>query len=138
MASVAGPARVQTAGGGPAIEASSVELDDVTVTVSVSSSAPAFLGTLDGTAETRMIRVAINARSSGIPTAPNGASPPAVELPQGEQIAWVRVVLGELADHAYRIVTDMGMLRVRPAFFMVLVDSDGSARAQRLQVDPRR
>lgn len=127
LASVAGPEHAHTAGRGPTIVASSVELDDVTVTVSVWSSDPSYLGTFDRTAGTRMIRVAVGARPSTAATARNGGPPRAVELPLREQIAWVRVVLGDLADHAYRIVTDVGMFRVRPGFFMVLVDSDGSA-----------
>jgi hypothetical protein len=108
------------------IRAPSVELDDVTVLVSAWYGDPSYLGTFDRTAGTSMMRVAINAR----PNAPwiNGGPPPPVELPSREQIAWVRVVLGELADYAYRIVTDMGMFRVRPAFFIVFVDRDGTAR----------
>lgn len=117
---------MRSAGQGPTIVASSVELDDVTVTVSVWSSDPSYLGTFDRTADTRMIRVAVGARPSAVATASSSGPPRAVELPLREQIGWVRVVLGDLADHAYRIVNDM--LRVRPGFFMVLVDGDGSAR----------
>ncbi len=96
------------------------------VTISAWYSDPLCLGTFDRTADTSLIQVAINAR----PNAPwiGGGPPPPIELPLREQIAWVRVVLGNLADYAYRIVTDMGMLRVRPAFFIVLVDRDGTAR----------
>lgn len=42
------------------------------------------------------------------------------------EIEITRVVLGELADYAYRIVTDMGTLRDRPGSFIVLVDQHGS------------
>jgi hypothetical protein len=45
-----------------------------------------------------------------------------------EQIAWVRVALGELADYAYRIATDMRTLRDQPGFFIVLVDRNGTPR----------
>ncbi|MGW4482120.1 hypothetical protein [Rhodococcus triatomae] len=114
------PDRVKT------IRVPSIELDDVTVTISAWYTDPSYLGTFDRTAGTMLIQIAINAR----PNDPwiDGGPPPPVELPHREQIAWVRVVLGGLADYAYRIVTDMGMLRDRPAFFLVLVDREGSPR----------
>lgn len=73
-----------------------------------------------------MLQVAINARSSAIVMTHTGAPWQVVRLPIQEQVAWARVVLGNLADYAYRIVTDWEMLRVRPGFFMVLVANDGS------------
>ncbi|MGW4477170.1 hypothetical protein [Rhodococcus triatomae] len=117
---VSAPDRVKT------IRAPSIELDDVTVTISAWYTDPSYLGTLDRTAGTRLIQLAINAR----PNDPwiNGGPPPPVELPHREQIAWARVVLGGLADYAYRILTDMGMLRDRPGFFIVLVDRNGMPR----------
>ncbi|MDZ7917433.1 MAG: hypothetical protein U5O16_37355 [Rhodococcus sp. (in: high G+C Gram-positive bacteria)] len=105
--------------------APSVELGDVTVTVSVWSTDPSLLGTFDRAAETQLVRVAINARSNAVMAAA-GVPRKSVRLPVEEQIAWARVVLGDLADYAYRIVTDWELLRVRPAFFMVLVADDGS------------
>ncbi|WP_249353105.1 hypothetical protein [Rhodococcus sp. Q] len=108
------------------IRAPSIELDDVTVTISAWYSDPSYLGTFDRTAGTTLIQIAIDAR----PNDPwiNGGPPPPVELPHREQIAWVRVVLGGLADYAYRIVTDMRTLRDQPGFFIVLVDRNGTPR----------
>ncbi|WP_072690966.1 hypothetical protein [Rhodococcus marinonascens] len=126
LAPALGPTRSPKPDLSKAIQASSVELEDVIVTVSAGCSDPSFLGTFDRTADTSMVRVAIIARPD-VATR-TIAPPPPVELPLREQIAWVRVVLGDLADYAYRIVTDMGTLRVRPAFFMVLVDGGGSPR----------
>ncbi|MGW6374816.1 hypothetical protein ACWFRB_01970 [Rhodococcus sp. NPDC055112] len=126
LAQVLGPAREPMPGRPETVQASSIELDDVTVNVSAWCSDPSFLGTFDRGADTSMVQVAINAQPD-VKTH-DGAPPPPVELPLREQIAWVRVVLGDLADYAYRIVTDTGMLRVRPAFFMVLVGIDGSPR----------
>lgn len=106
------------------VEVPSVELDEAIVLISASYSDPAYLGTFDRTAGVSMIQVGIIAR----PDDPwiNGGPPPPVELPLREQIAWLRVVLGDLADYAYRIVTDVGTLRDRPGSFIVLVDRDGS------------
>lgn len=108
------------------IQAESLELDDATVRVSMWYSDPSYLGTFDRTAGTTMIRVAISARTSGPCT--GGVPPPTVELPLREQVAWVRVVLGDLADYAYRIVTDLSVPRDRPGIFIVLVDRDGAPR----------
>ncbi|AWK75062.1 hypothetical protein CBI38_29440 [Rhodococcus oxybenzonivorans] len=104
------------------ITAPSVEMADVRVTVSLGWQDPQFLGTFDRTAGTRMIQVAISARSTGGSTEEPDINSRAVDLPVREQIAWVRVVLGDLADYAYRILNDMAQLRVRPAFFVVFVD----------------
>ncbi|QBJ94657.1 hypothetical protein ERC79_00745 [Rhodococcus sp. ABRD24] len=127
LASVVGHDGALRIGRGPALVASSVELDDVTVSVSVSWDDPSFLGTFDRTADTRLVRVVIGARLVATP-APEHSLPPAVELSRREEIAWLRVVLGGLADYAYRIVTDMSVLRGRPAWFIVLVDRHGTPR----------
>ncbi len=110
---------------GPSIAGPSIEVDDAEVTAAVSMQDPQYLGTFDRTAEPRMILVAVNARRPA--QTPSGA-PRTVDLPVREQTAWVRIVLGDLADYAYRIVTDLAQLRVRPAFFVVLVDSDATPR----------
>lgn len=106
------------------VQVPSVELDDAIVLISASYSDPAYLGTFDRTLGTSMIQVGISAR----PDDPwiNGAPPPPLELPFREQIAWLRAVLGDLADYAYRIVTDKSTLRDRPGSFIVLVGGDGS------------
>ncbi|WP_420880801.1 hypothetical protein [Rhodococcus sp. (in: high G+C Gram-positive bacteria)] len=104
-----------------------MELDDVTVTVGVSWDDPSFLGTFDRTADTRLVRVAVRARLDTNPESGQSLTP-AVELSRREEIAWLRVVLGDLADYAYRIVTDMSPFRVRPGWFIVLVDRGGTPR----------
>ncbi|WP_137724152.1 hypothetical protein [Prescottella subtropica] len=127
LASLVGRDSALRIGHAPGLAASSVELDDVTVSVGVSWDDPSYLGTFDRTADTRLVRVAVRARLDAAP-APGHSLPPPVELSRREEIAWLRAVLGDLADYAYRIVTDMNVLRVRPAWFIVLVDRDGSPR----------
>lgn len=129
LTAAVGPSGTPVSGLGPTLVAPSVELDDVTVTVTVWSSDPSYLGTVDRSAGTRMVQVAVNARSNTASTTYNGIQRwPPVDVPVREQIAWVRVALEAWADHAYRIVTDRGLFRVQPAFFMVLIDRDGSPR----------
>ena len=127
LASVVGRDDALRIGQGPRVVASSVEFDDVTVSVGVSWGDPSYLGTFDRTADTRLIRVVIGARLDTAP-ASDQSLPPAVELSRQEEIAWLRVVLEGLADYAYRIVTDMNVLRGRPAWFIVLVGRDGTPR----------
>ncbi|WP_235435282.1 hypothetical protein [Rhodococcus ruber] len=116
-------------GPAPQLVAPSVELDDVTVTVWLTVSDPSYLGTFDRTAETRMVQVSIHARSDHAPgTDRSELRRPAVRLPVDEQIAWVRVVLGDLSDYAYRVVSEWGRYYVRPEFFVVFIDRDGTLR----------
>ncbi|TXG90043.1 hypothetical protein DW322_07225 [Rhodococcus rhodnii] len=126
LASILAPGSEPHADQSRSVRVPSVELDDVTVTVSVWCSDPSYLGTFDRTADTKMVRVALLAH----PDTPEveDTLPPPVDLPLREQIAWVRAVLGDSADYAYRVVTDASMVRVRPSFFVVLVESDGSPR----------
>ncbi|UTM40116.1 hypothetical protein MX572_26065 (plasmid) [Rhodococcus pyridinivorans] len=116
-------------GPAPRLIAPSVALDDVTVTVWLTASDPAYLGTFDRTTGTRMIRVSIQARSNNAPgTGHPERSGPAVRLPAEEQIAWVQVVLGDLSDYAYRVVNEWGRYRIRPEFFVVFIDRGGIPR----------
>lgn len=127
LASVVGRPGALRISRGPELVASSVEYDDVTVSVGISWDDPSFLGTFDRTADTRLVRVVVGARLDTTPTSDHSL-PSAAELSRREEIAWLRAVLGGLADYAYRIVTDMGVLRVRPGWFIVLVDRDGTPR----------
>ncbi|QDP08288.1 hypothetical protein FNU77_00370 (plasmid) [Prescottella equi] len=127
LASVVGRGGALQIGRGPELVASSVELDDVTVSVGTSWEDPSFLGTFDRTADTQLIRVVIGARLDTA-IASDHSLPPAVELSRREEIAWLGVVLGGRADYAYRIVTDMSVFHVRPGWFIVLVDRDGTPR----------
>lgn len=106
-------------------EVPSIELEDVTVRVGATVRDPTFMGTFDRTAGVRWIQVNLYAVSN----APSGtgatAHRPATDLPYPEQIVWLRTVLGDLADYAYKVVTDRGLLRPGPAMFTVLVDRHG-------------
>ncbi|WJJ14484.1 hypothetical protein P9990_25145 (plasmid) [Prescottella equi] len=127
LASVVGKSDALRIGRGLALVGSSVELDDVDVSVSISWDDPSFLGTFDRTADTRLVRVAVRARLDSTPGS-DQSLPPAVELSRREENAWLIAVLGGLADYAYRIVTDMSVFHVRPGWFIVLVDRGGTPR----------
>ncbi|RKM70871.1 hypothetical protein COO55_01540 [Rhodococcus opacus] len=117
----------ESSAGSHGAQGPSTELDNVYVSAGIAVGDVTHLGTFDRTVDTRLITVAINARSPGVPGTdhPRGRQ---VNIPLREQIGWVRAVLGNWADYAYRVVTDMGQFRVRPAFFVVLVDVEGAPR----------
>lgn len=102
----------------------STTVDGATVSVAVHDSDPSYLGTFDRTANTRMITVTINATIE-VPPDQNGRSTRQIDLPYDEQVHWVRAVLGDLTDYAYKAVSDIARFRVRPAFFVVFVCGDG-------------
>ena len=119
--------RIESSAASQGAHGPSTELDNVYVSAGITVGDVTHLGSFDRTVDTRLITVSINARSPGIPSTehPRGTS---VAIPVREQIGWVRAVLGDWADYAYRVVTDMGQFRVRPAFFVVLVDIGGTPR----------
>ncbi|WP_032402328.1 hypothetical protein [Rhodococcoides fascians] len=102
------------------ISAPSIELDGVTVHVSMLVMNPSYWGTFDRTAGTRMVRIIIHARSTT--DAEHDSPPPPVRLPLREQIGWVRAALGQAFDHAYRVMNERTLLRIRGAFFVVFLD----------------
>ena len=103
---------------------SSTTVDGAMVSVAVSDSDPSYLGTFDRTADTRMITVTINATIE-VPPDQNGKSTRQIDLPYDEQVHWVRAVLGDLTDYAYKVVSDIARFRVRPAFYVVFVCGGG-------------
>lgn len=102
----------------------SATVDGATVWLSVRDDDPSFLGTFDRTSDTRLITVTL---MTMLDTSPghDGGSSRQIDIPYDEQIHWVRAVLGELTDYAYKVVSDSGRYRVRPAVFVVLVQGDG-------------
>ena len=101
------------------ISAPSIELDGVTVHVSMLVIDPSYWGTFDRTVGTRMVRI-IHARSTT--DAEHGGPPPPVRLPLREQIGWVRAALGQAFDYTYRLMNERTLLRIRSAFFLVFLD----------------
>lgn len=95
----------------------SIELDDVVVKLTVTVRDPSYMGTFDE-GGVQWLQLILSASTAG-------TRPRFVALPHGEQITWVRAVLGELADFAYKIVTDRELVRPGPAHFLVLVDGHG-------------
>lgn len=122
VTTIYGTNRTPSFGRGPSIVAPSVELDDVTVKIFVTTSDPSFLGTFDRAAGTRMVTVAVHARLNGTGEERQGHPPPAVVLPVREQTAWTRAVLGDLADYSYRLLSDRAQLRPLPALFLAFAD----------------
>ena len=102
----------------------STTVDGAMVSVAVSNSDPSYLGTFESAAETHMITVTINATIE-VPPDQNGKSTRQIDLLYDEQVHWVRAVLGDLTDYAYKAVSDIARFRVRPAFYVVFVCGDG-------------